>query len=346
MAAEEATFDDMRDILKSAPGPDDAARAAAAARNAELTKPGGSLGRLEELAGWFAAWQGKDPLQLDRPRVAIFVANHGVAAPGAAAASGGVSAFPQAVTAQMVANFQSGGAAINQLCTVSDAELRVYEMGLDHPTADFTVEAAMSEGDCARAMAYGMMAVEDGVDVLCLGEMGIGNTTSAAALSCALFGGAPADWVGSGTGVDAAGVARKAGVVAKAIELHGPEFDDPLDALRRMGGLELAAIGGAVLAARMARVPVILDGFACCAAAAVLYQLDPTALDHCIVGHRSVEPGHTRLLDAMGKAPVLDLGLRLGEGSGAATALLVLRAAIACHTGMATFADAGVSKSD
>ena len=343
MPAEEATFDDMRDILKSAPGPDELARAAAAVRNAELTKPGGSLGRLEELAVWFAAWQGKDPIQLGRPRVAIFVANHGVAAPGAA--SGGVSAFPQAVTAQMVANFQSGGAAINQLCTISDAELRVYEMGLDRPTADFTVEAAMSEGDCARAMAYGMMAVEDGVDVLCLGEMGIGNTTSAAALSCALFGGAPEDWVGSGTGVDAAGVALKAAVVAKAIALHGSEFEDPLEALRRVGGLELAAIGGAVLAARMARVPVILDGFACCAAAAVLFRLDPTALNHCIVGHRSVEPGHTLLLDAMGMVPVLDLGLRLGEGSGAATALLVLRAAITCHTGMATFAEAGVATS-
>ena len=343
MPATDATFEDMRDILKSAPGPDNDARATVMARNAELTKPDGSLGRLEELAAWFAAWQGKDPLQLERPRVAIFVANHGVAAPGAV--SGGVSAFPQAVTTQMVANFQSGGAAINQLCTAADAELRVYEMGLEHPTADFTSRPAMSEGDCARAMAYGMMAVEDGVDVLCLGEMGIGNTTSAAALSCALFGGAPADWVGPGTGVDAAGVARKAAVVSSAMELHGGAVGDPLEALRRVGGLELAAIAGAVLAARMARTPVILDGFACCAAAAVLHALDPGALDHCIVGHRSVEPGHARLLDVLGKTPVLDLGLRLGEASGAATALLVLRAAIACHTGMATFAEAAVSQS-
>jgi nicotinate-nucleotide--dimethylbenzimidazole phosphoribosyltransferase len=336
MAAEDATFEDMREILKSAPGPNTESGAKAAARDATLTKPAGSLGRMEALANWYMTWRDPDTVGLERPRVAVFVANHGVVARN-------VSAYPQAVTAQMVANFQVGGGAINQICTIADAELRVYEMGLDYPTADFTAGPAMSEGDCARAMAYGMMAVEDGVDTLCLGEMGIGNTTSAAALSCALFGGAPGDWVGPGAGVDAAGVAHKAAIVAEALALHGAEWSDPLEALRRVGGMELAAIAGAVLAARMARVPVILDGFACCAAAAVLQKMDPGALDHCVVGHVSKEPGHARLLDAMGMAPILDLGLGLGEGSGAATALLILRAAVACHTGMATFAEAGVA---
>lgn len=337
MAEEETTttFDEMRSLLGAMPGPDEAARDMAAAREAELTKPAGALGRLEALTAWFASWQGRHPPQLEHPRVAIFAANHGVAAQG-------ISAYPASVTAQMVGTFQAGGAAINQLCLMQDADLRVYEMALDHPTEDFTRGPAMSEAECARAMAYGMIAIEDGIDVICLGEMGIGNTTSAAALCCGLFGGTADDWVGAGTGISGAALQRKIDVVARGIERHRDALDDPFEVLRRLGGHELSAVAGAVLAARIARVPVILDGYACTAAAAVLHRADPTALDHCIVGHRSAEPGHSRLIEAIGKEPVLDLELRLGEGSGAALALGVLRAAVACHIGMATFDQARV----
>jgi nicotinate-nucleotide--dimethylbenzimidazole phosphoribosyltransferase len=201
----------------------------------------------------------------------------------------------------------------------------------------------MSESECARAMAYGMTCVEPGIDLLALGEMGIANTTSAAALCNALFGGTAADWVGPGTGVSGSVLQTKVEVVAAGVALHRQYLSDPLEVLRRLGGHELAAIAGAVIAARMARIPVILDGFACTAAAAVLYALDRKTLDHCVVAHVSAEPGHRRLLKQIDKAALLDLGMRLGEGSGATLAVTLLKAAVACHTGMATFAEAGVS---
>ncbi len=331
-----ATLEEMRSLLRSLPGPDLEAATATATREAQLTKPAGALGRLEELTAWLATWQGKHPPTADHPRTAVFAANHGVAARG-------VSAYPAAVTAQMVQNFVHGGAAVNQLCRAIDGDLRVYEMALDEPTADFTESPAMSDEDCAMAMAYGMMAVEPGIDVLALGEMGIANTTAAAALCCGLFGGGAEAWVGPGTGVAGAVLERKIKVVDAAVTLHRPQFTDALEVLRRLGGRELAAIAGAIIAARRARVPVVLDGYACTAAAAVLFAADPRALDHCIVAHRSAEPGHRRLLEKLGKAPLFDLGMRLGEASGATLAIAILKAAVACHTGMATFADAGVS---
>jgi nicotinate-nucleotide--dimethylbenzimidazole phosphoribosyltransferase len=330
------TLDEMRALLRELPGPDLEAGTAAALREAHLTKPAGALGRLEEIAAWFATWQGKHPPVLHRPRTAVFAANHGVAARG-------VSAYPAAVTAQMVANFVAGGAAINQLCRSVDADLRVYEMALENPTQDFTETAAMDEAECARAMAYGMMAVEPGIELLALGEMGIANTTAASALCCALFGGSAAEWVGPGTGVAGEALRHKIAIVDAALALHRPDLGDPFDALRRLGGLEFAAIAGAIMAARLARVPVVLDGFACTAAASVLFAADPRALDHCIVAHRSTEPGHSRLLERIGKAPLLDLGMRLGEASGATLAIAIVKAAVACHSGMATFAEAGVS---
>jgi nicotinate-nucleotide--dimethylbenzimidazole phosphoribosyltransferase len=335
MTAPLATLDEMRRMLAALPGPDLAARTAAVAREGALTKPAGALGRLEEIAEWLAAWQGRHPPVVRRPRVAVFAGNHGIAARG-------VSAYPAAVTAEMVRNFQAGGAAVNQICATVDADLRAYELDLDHPTADFVEGPAMTEEACARAMAYGMMAVEPGVDLIALGEMGIANTTAAAALAHALFGGAPADWVGPGTGVAGDALARKIEAVARGVERHRGA-GDPFELLRRLGGYELAAIAGAVMAARLGRVPVLLDGYAATAAAAVLFAADPRALDHCRVGHRSVEPGHTRLLDRIGQAPLLDLSMRLGEGSGAALAIAVAKAAALCHSGMATFAEAGVS---
>src|ERR1700758_4171627 len=331
-----ANLDEIRALLSQLPGPDLAAGTAAAARQAQLTKPAGSLGRLEELAIWLATWQASHPPRLDQPRTLVFAANHGVAARG-------VSAYPAAVTAQMVQNFIAGGAAVNQLCRVFDAGLKVYEMNLHAPTGDIVVEPAMSEEECAKAMAYGMMAVEPGIDTLALGEMGIGNTTTAAALCGGLFGGDAEMWTGPGTGVAGAALEAKRRVIGKAIARHRPAARDPFDMLRRLGGLELAAITGAVMAARLGRVPVVLDGFVSTAAAAVLYAADQHALDHCVVGHVSAEPGHRRLIERIGQRPLFDLGMRLGEGSGATLASAVLRAAAACHNGMATFAQAGVS---
>lgn len=334
-----ATLDEMRAILASFPGPDRDAGAAAQAREAQLTKPAGALGRLEEINIWMATWQAKHPPACVHPRAVVFAGNHGVAKLG-------VSAYPAEVTMQMVKNFVDGGAAVNQLCRAVDADLRVYEMALEQPTADFTAGPAMSEEDCATAMAYGMMAVEPGIDLLAVGEMGIANTTAAAALAAAIFGGAAADWVGPGTGIAGEGLQRKSAVVEKAVTLHRDAAKDGFDLLRRLGGREFAAMVGAIMAARMAHVPVLLDGYATCAAAATLFALDKTALDHCQVAHRSAEPGHRRLLEHLGKAPLLDLGMRLGEASGATLAIAIVKAALACHNGMATFAEAGVSGKD
>ena len=331
-----ATLNEIRALLRDLPGPDLESGTAALLRERTLTKPAGALGRLEEATQWLSTWQAKHPPVINHPRTAVFAGNHGVAALG-------VSAFPADVTQQMVANFIAGGAAVNQLCAEVDGDLRVYEMALDKPTDDFTQGPAMSEEATARAIAYGMMAVEPGVDLLALGEMGIGNSTAAAALCLGLFGGEAADWVGPGTGVDAEGLARKIAVVTEGVARNKLAMTDPFEVLRTVGGNELAAIVGAILAARLARVPVVLDGFACTAAAAVLFAVDRRALDHCIVGHRSPEPGHTRLLKLLGKEPLLDLGMRLGEGSGATLAIQILKAAIACHTGMATFDQANVS---
>jgi nicotinate-nucleotide--dimethylbenzimidazole phosphoribosyltransferase len=243
----------------------------------------------------------------------------------------------------MVDNFAAGGAAINQLCLAYDLSLKVYDLALDIPTGDITREAALDEAACAATMAFGMEATGDGVDLLCIGEMGIGNTTVAAAIFAALFGGTGADWVGPGTGVDAAGLERKARAVDAALDTHAGMLGDPLEVLRRVGGREIAAMTGAVLAARMNRVPVIVDGFVATAAVAILYAMDPAALDHCLFAHVSAEPAHRRALVEMGKSPLLDLGMRLGEGTGAAIAAGIVKAAAQLHTGMATFEQAGVA---
>jgi nicotinate-nucleotide--dimethylbenzimidazole phosphoribosyltransferase len=254
-----------------------------------------------------------------------------------------VSAYPAAVTAQMVANFAAGGAAINQLCRVASAALTVVPLDLDRPTADFCIGPAMSEAECIEALDRGSAALAPDLDLVAVGEMGIGNTTSAAALCAALYGGEAASWAGPGTGLDAEGVARKAAVIDLALDHHRAALADPLEVLRRLGGRELAAMVGAILTARERRIPVLLDGMVAGAAAAVLQALAPDALDHCQAAHRSAEPAHGRLLEKLALRPLLDLDMRLGEASAAALAILLCRAALACHTGMATFADAGVS---
>jgi nicotinate-nucleotide--dimethylbenzimidazole phosphoribosyltransferase len=329
-----ARLDEIRALLPHLPGPDLDAGTAAATRERSLAKPIGSLGRLEELAGWLATWQARHPPRLDHPRTVVFSAKHGVAGRG-------VSPFPAGETERRVQAIVGGGGAVNQLCAMIDADLRVYEMNLDTPTADIVDAPAMSEEACARAIAYGMMAVEPGIDVLAIGTIGIGGTTAAAALCAALFGGGAGEWAGPGGGVSDTILRRRRTAVAAALTRHLGQPHDAFELLRRLGGVEFAAIVGAVLAARMGRVPVVLDGYATVAAAAVLYAADPRALDHCLAGHLSSEPGHRRVLERLGMAPVLDLGVRLGDATGATLALSVLKAAIASHTGMATAAEAG-----
>jgi nicotinate-nucleotide--dimethylbenzimidazole phosphoribosyltransferase len=337
-AATGLPFDDIRNLVKDIPGPDVDAVAACRAREGQLTKPPGALGRLENLTEWLCAWQGRHPPKAERVVVAVFAGNHGVVAQG-------VAAYPQEVTMQMVANFQGDGAAVNQICKGFDLGLKVFELALERPTRDITQDAALDEAECAATMAYGMEATE-GCDILCVGEMGIGNTTIAAAICHGLFGGEAQDWVGPGTGVDAEGLKRKADAVRRAVALHKAHLGDPLEVLRRLGGRELAAMAGAVLAARLQRIPVILDGYVATAAAAVLHALRPDALDHCVAGHLSAEPAHRRLLEKLGLKPILALDMRLGEGSGAALAAGIVKAAANLHNGMATFASAGVSNKE
>ncbi len=330
------SFLELRGACLDLPHGNHAASSSVAAREAALTKPPKSLGRLEDMVAWLALWQGSAPPRLDRVEILVFAGNHGVTKQG-------VSAYPAEVTAQMVANFSAGGAAINQLARTAGAALRVIPLALDAPTADFTERPAMSESEFVAAVSAGGSAVSPGCDLICVGEMGIGNTTAAAALAAALFGGGGARWVGRGTGVDEAGLTRKRDVIDRGLVRHRGALHEPLQIAAALGGRELAAILGAVLAARRLRVPVLLDGFVCTAAVAPLVRLRADALAHALAAHVSAEAGHRMLLDELKLKPLLDLDMRLGEASGAALALNILRAALACHTGMATFAQAGVS---
>lgn len=336
MLSELTDLNQFRALLGNAPVIDQNATQVASERNALLTKPLGALGRLEDLAIWYAGWRKDARPQIRAPQVIVFAGNHGVTAQG-------VSAFPPEVTVQMVANFEHGGAAINQLARAAGARMDVHVLELNRPTTDFTVGSAMSDGDCLDALQTGWTAVDSDADLLVVGEMGIGNTTSAAAICHALFGGAADDWTGRGTGVDDAGLRIKTDVVARGVALHKSDGADGLDILARLGGREIAAMAGAIAAARVLRIPVILDGFICGAAAACLQALNETALDHTVAGHQSDEAGHAALLKSLGKDPLLSLGLRLGEGSGGALAINILKSAVACHSGMATFAEAGVT---
>lgn len=322
--------------LANLPSPNAASIAAAAARQTSLTKPAGSLGRLESIAIFMAGWQGRERPRINRIHAAIFAGNHGVSAQG-------VSAFPQQVTAQMVANFRRGGAAINALSGACGAELEIVALDLDRPTADITQAAAMTEAECLAALNGGARVVRDGIDLLLVGEMGIANTTPAAALCAQAFGGNATQWVGRGTGIDDAALARKCDAVTRALALHGARCDSPFETLRRLGGREIAAMAGAIVAARLRGVPVLLDGFICCAAIAPLAASAPMITAHCLAAHVSAEAAHGRLLGHLGLDPLLHLGMRLGEGSGAAVAAQIVRSALAAHDEMATFAEAAVT---
>jgi nicotinate-nucleotide--dimethylbenzimidazole phosphoribosyltransferase len=332
-------FAETLDLLLLVPDGNEEAVDAVRMHDAQLTKPPGSLGRMEEIVAWLARWQGKSPPTLDNPMVAIFAANHGVT-------DQGVSAFPREVTAQMVANFTAGGAAISQICALHELNLRVFELALDLPTGDITLAPAMDDKMCAATIAYGMEAIAGRPDCLAIGEMGIGNTTIAAAIYAALYGGTGAEWVGRGTGVDDAGLLRKADAVDRALAFHRDELTDPLAILARLGGREIAAMLGALVAARHQKIPVFVDGFVATAAAAVAHAVNPEAIGHCIFAHISAESAHAKALEHMGVTPLLDLGMRLGEGSGAALGMVLAKTALHLHNNMATFASAGVSGKD
>lgn len=329
-------FDDIRALVRDMPGPDMEAAAKCRAREGQLTKPPGALGRLEGISEWLAAWQGHHPPRTDRTVVAVFAGNHGVVAQG-------VAAYPQAVTAQMVANFRNDGAAVNQICKQFDLGLKVFELALEIPTRDITQDAALDEDACAATMAYGMEAVADGCDLLCIGEMGIGNTTIAAAICHGLYGGTPEDWVGPGTGLDAAGLARKADAVRRAVALHRPHLKDPLEVLRRLGGRQLARPWPAPSSRPACSAsPSCSTATAPRPAAAVLYAMDKRALDHCLAGHRSADPPTSACCKRSARSRSSTSACRAGELR-AALAAAIVKAAAALHNGMATFESAGVS---
>ncbi len=349
----------MTDWLREPVAPlDAAARERARARQAQLTKPPGSLGQLETVAETLAAMQGRDAPRVERVQVAVFAADHGVAAEA-------VSAFPQAVTAEMVRNFARGGAAVSVLARELGAGLTVYNVGTVEPvealpgvedrriapgSGNIAREPAMTADQLEAALAVGREAVdralEAGCDLFVAGEMGIANTTAATAIACAVFDAAPQDFAGPGTGLDRAGVARKALVVQQALNRARAHIEAPWDILRELGGLEIAAIAGAYLRAAQRGLPFLVDGYIASAALLVLTRARPEVRDWALFGHASAEPAHRRLLSALEARPLLDLGMRLGEGSGALAAVPVLRLACALHNGMATFSEAGVSQGD
>ncbi|MDX2287335.1 MAG: nicotinate-nucleotide--dimethylbenzimidazole phosphoribosyltransferase [Hyphomicrobiaceae bacterium] len=325
---------EFAEALASLPEPCAASREAAVRRQGTLTKPPGSLGRLEDIAVALAGWHRGMP-RAARIKVVVFAGNHGIVAQG-------VSPYPPSVTVQMVANFAAGGAAINAISNALGLELEVVPLDLDRPTADATQASAMTEAETLAALSAGVAVVADQPDVLVLGEMGIGNTTIAACLAARSFGGTGRDWAGPGTGLDAKGVSWKAQVVDRVVARHAEAPVDGFETLMRVGGRETAAIAGAILAARHASVPVIIDGYVVSASLAALYADNPAITAHCLAGHVSAETAHARLLHRLGLVAILDLGLRLGEGTGAALAASIVRAAVAAHLNMATFGEANV----
>lgn len=335
---------------------DETARAAAEARQGQLTKPPGALGRLEALAIQLASMQGCERPQMGQVQISVFAGDHGVAEEG-------VSLFPQAVTAEMVKNFARGGAAISVLARQLGATLEVVNLGtvfdtgelpgvlqcnLGKGTANFTQTAAMTESQLAKALQAGndsaARAAKAGATLFIGGEMGIANTTAAAALACALLNLQPQQLAGPGTGLNQTGVQHKAAVVARALALHAAHLGDPLEVLRRLGGFEITALTGAFIGCAQRGIPVLVDGYITTAAALLAVRIQPGVADWLMYAHRSAEPGHILMLDALQAEPLLNLGMRLGEGSGAALAVPLLQLACALHNDMATFAEAGVSE--
>jgi len=329
--------DSLRAALAQLPQPDQAARRAVARRASEVLRPRGALARLDHVAVWLAGWQCTNQPKVSAPGVLVFVADHGVA-------DDGVSAYPATVTGEMLRALRAGRATASVLARELGATLTVVDVGVARPTGNLAIEPAMNPDQFGRCIEAGRRAVaESSADVIVLGEMGIGNTTAAAAVCAALFGGRPGSWVGRGTGIDDSAMARKRKVVADA-RRRVAAVRDPLEILRHVGGSELAALAGATVEARRRSIPVILDGFVVAAAVAPLWAMQPGALAHCLAGHVSAEPGHRRLLRRIGMSALLDLGLRLGEASGGLLALALVRLAAACVTEVATFAEWGADR--
>ena len=312
-------FDDIRNLLDTLPPANDQAGDDWRARNVSLAKPAGSLGRLEELGHHLARWQSLARPTLDRPLIAIFAATHDVAkrVPTGLQASD---------TRAAVELFASGGAAVNVLALSQNAGLKVFDLALDLPTPDICTDDALSEQACAATMAFGMESIAGGTDLLCVGAAGGGNLIVASAVAAKLYGDKAVDWCDDASLID---------TINLALETH-VSAQDPLEILRQLGGRELAAIAGAIIAARFQRIPVLLDGFVACVAAAVLHAAEPTALDHCLAAHASGSGPHAKLLQKLGKVPLLNTGILLEDGTGAALSLGLLRGAVACHNEMAT----------
>ncbi|WP_455478414.1 nicotinate-nucleotide--dimethylbenzimidazole phosphoribosyltransferase [Bartonella sp. B10] len=323
-------FDDFRALLTNLPVADEFFVILAKKRQKNLTRVQGTLGKLGDVAVWYAGWRGAEKPIITRPLVAIFSGNHGIT-------DENVTSFPQSMTRKMVQNFAEGSSAINQICIAYDLGLKIFDLALEYPTMNITKDAAMDERSAAATMAFGMESIAGGTDLLCIGEMGIGNTTIASALCFALFGGEIEEWIENSAASEKEFYQRKITAIKTAVSLHQNHFDDPFEIMRCLGGREIAAMIGAILAARMEKIPVILDGFVTTAAAAVLHKMHPSALDHTIVGHVSFDPAHHKLLEKIGKKPLLNLDMCFGEGTGAAIAAGVVKAAVLTHAQMATF---------
>ena len=322
-------------LLVNLPGPDTVSGAAVADRAATTLRPAGAFARLDAAAEWLAAWQWSTTPRVTKPHIAVFGADHGVTAEG-------VSAYPAEVTAAMVAAMEQGVATVTALARQVGAEFSFHDAGVGCPTGNIRVEDAMTPEEFDHAVRVGVEAVENvDADLLVFGEVGIGNTTPAAAVSAAVLGGPAADWAGPGTGVAGDALSNKRQVVADAVARVGDV--DPLEALRRLGGKEIAAMAGATLAARHRGIPVLLDGFIATSAVVPLHAAEPAALEHVRAGHTSAEPGHVRQLDALGLDPLLSLDLRLGEGSGAVAAIPILQVACAAVVDVATFEEFGLA---
>jgi nicotinate-nucleotide--dimethylbenzimidazole phosphoribosyltransferase len=327
---------DIKALLASAPGPDAVAAAAVRDRASSVLRPGGALARLDEVASWLAGWQRTESPRIDRPEVLLFAADHGVSLDG-------VSAYPIEITAAMCHAVEQSQATVTAFAKDLGATVSLVDVGVGNPTGNLRVEPALSESRFVDAFDAGRAAVADGdADLLVLGEMGIGNTTPAAAIAAAICGGDPAIWVGPGTGVAGEQLNHKRAVVTEAVN-RIVDVADPIEVLRQVGGAELVAMAGAAVEARLRSTPILLDGYVVTAALLPLHEAVPGSLDHVLAGHRSPEPGHRWLLERMDKVPLLDLGLRLGEGSGALAALPLVRLAIAGVLNVATFAEAGLA---
>jgi nicotinate-nucleotide--dimethylbenzimidazole phosphoribosyltransferase len=321
----------LHDRLSGLPSPDDASRVAVHERAAHILRPSGALAWLDDIAEWVAGWQRTDRPRIERPVGLIFAADHGVAA------ATRVSAYPTGVTEAMFAAYEEGRSTISAFARLAGAEVTAIDVGIGQPTGDIRYESALSPERFDTIVATAFDAVDRlESDLLVLGEMGIGNTTPSAAIAAALAGGETAAWVGRGTGIDDESLARKRQAVQESVRRIAG-ITDPLEILREVGGAEIVAITAATVAARHRSIPVVLDGYVVTSAVLPLNEIEPSTLDHCTVGHCSAEPGHRKLLERLGKAPLLDLDMRLGEGSGAMAAVPLIAMACAGITDVPTF---------